>query len=82
MTDGLRQSFHRFRSFFRGAEHHRDFNAEVSAPVELAIEENLQRDPFAFGSAFRLLTITSLIAFLLPARRATRVDPIVALRYE
>jgi putative ABC transport system permease protein len=40
------------------------------------------RDPLAFGSAFLTLMVVSMIACFLPAWRATRVDPIVALRYE
>ena len=43
MTDQLRRFFHRVRSFFRHAEQDRDLDAEMSAHLELAIEENLER---------------------------------------
>jgi putative ABC transport system permease protein len=39
-------------------------------------------DPLALGGAALLLTTAAFIAILIPARRATRVNPIVALRYE
>jgi predicted permease len=38
------------------------------------------RDPVAFGFAFAVITVTSLIASLVPARRAMRTDPLLALR--
>ena len=37
-------------------------------------------DPLAFGSAVMMLTVVTLIACALPARRAMRTDPLVALR--
>src|SRR5437870_2782522 len=37
-------------------------------------------DPLAFGSALAVITIASLTACFLPAWRATRIDPVQALR--
>src|SRR5207237_10773844 len=38
------------------------------------------RDPLAFGFAFIIMILVTLIACLLPAWRATRIDPVRALR--
>jgi putative ABC transport system permease protein len=41
-----------------------------------------QDDPFTFAAVSLTLLITAAVAIALPARRAARVDPMVALRHE
>ena len=40
------------------------------------------RDPLTYGTVAGLIAIVSFFATLVPARRATRVDPMIALRAE
>jgi len=39
-------------------------------------------DPFTFSSVASLFTLVAFVACYFPARRAMKMDPIEALRYE
>ena len=50
--------------------------------VEGFLFEVRPHDPAVYGGVIALLTLTGLAAALVPARRAARVDPLIAIRME
>lgn len=50
--------------------------------VETQLFETPKADPFTFGGVATMLMLVSLVASFVPARRAVRVDPQIALRAE
>lgn len=54
----------------------------ASKPLASFLYEVPAVDPFGFAITFLSITIGGLAASFLPARRATQVDPVEALRYE
>jgi ABC-type antimicrobial peptide transport system permease subunit len=56
------------------------FALAASRLMEGLLFELSPRDPVVFGSVSVVLLVSAIAASLLPALRATRVDPMMALR--
>jgi ABC-type antimicrobial peptide transport system permease subunit len=52
------------------------------AAVTTTLFDVSARDPLVYIAVFALVAVVSLVAVLVPGRRASRVDPLVALRAE
>jgi putative ABC transport system permease protein len=56
--------------------------AVAGAGIQTTLFGVSARDPLTYGAVFAIVTVVSLVATMVPARRATRVDPMIALRTE
>jgi putative ABC transport system permease protein len=54
----------------------------VSRVLDSLVFDVQVRDPITYVAVAASLAVVALVACIIPARKASRVDPIVALRYE
>ena len=58
----------------------------LSLPVSFVVKSSLYQvgwvDPMAYAGVITLFLVVAMLSGYLPARRATHIDPMAALRYE
>jgi hypothetical protein len=81
MQDFIQELRHTLRTLLAGAERRARWWGWWGTHV-LRREDGGRADPWMFGMLALLVMAGTLLASWLPVRRATRVDPLVALRGE
>jgi ABC-type lipoprotein release transport system permease subunit len=74
--------FARRRGLLRIERLERDLDEELRSHIEMRTRDNLSGDPLTYAGISAVPAAVTLLACPVPARRATRVDALAALRQD